>query len=384
MTFQWPWMLALLLTLPLLAAGYLAVERRRTARLTALGLGTAAGSAPTPRGATAPGGSTAPRRATATLRRYVPALIVLAGIGALVVALARPQAVVAIPREEGTVVLVIDVSASMAATDAGTVVSTGSTASPSAAPAWDSGTRIALAKAIASAFVERQPQSVVVGVVAFSDGGLSVQVPTNDQAAVLAAIDRLTPQRGTSVAQGITAALATITESRAPRNQGFYTDRIPAPTSEATAPTTEPAAPAPAAAPGSDTSAVVVLLSDGEDQGGPDPMEAAQAAADLGIRVMTVGIGSAGGTTIDLEGFQVHTQLDEAMLEAIAAATDGTYERADATDPASALTAVDEVLSTTLVAHEQDIEVTALVAGVGLLLVVLGSVTGFAVLGRLP
>ncbi|MBX3029060.1 MAG: VWA domain-containing protein [Chloroflexi bacterium] len=371
MTFQWPEMLALLLTLPLLAAGYLAVERRRAARLAALGLGTAAGSA------TTPGSATAGRRATATLRRYAPALIVLAGIGALVVALARPQAVVAIPREEGTVVLVIDVSASMAATDAGTVVSTGSAASPSAAPAWDSGTRIALAKAIASAFVERQPQSVVVGVVAFSDGGLSVQVPTNDQAAVLAAIDRLTPQRGTSVAQGISAALATIAESRAPHNQGFYTDRTPPPTSE-------PAAPAIAAAPGSDTSAVVVLISDGEDQGGPDPLEAAQAAADLGIRVMTVGVGSAGGTTIDLEGFQVHTQLDEAMLGAIAATTDGTYERGDATGTEGALTSVDETLSTALVAHEQDIEVTALMAGLGLLLVVVGGVTGFAVLGRLP
>ena len=181
---------------------------------------------------------------------------------------------------------------------------------------------MAAAKAIATAFVERQPASVVIGVVAFSDSGLSVQVPTNDQSAVLAAIDRLQPQRGTSVAQGITAALTTIANAQAPQNQGYYTSRSPEPTA-----TPEPVPP------GSDDSAVIVLLSDGENNGGPDPIDAAQAAADRGVRIQTVGVGSPAGTDLQVGDFQVHTQLDEATLQQIASMTGGTYARADTADP---------------------------------------------------
>ncbi len=181
---------------------------------------------------------------------------------------------------------------------------------------------MAVAKAIATAFVERQPSSVVIGVVAFSDSGLSVQVPTNDQSAVLAAIGRLQPQRGTSVAQGITAALTTIAKAQAPQNQGYYTSRSPEPT----------ASPVPVPA-GSDGSAVIVLLSDGENTVRPDPIDAAQSAADRGVRIETVGVGSPGGTDLKVGDFQVHTQLDEATLRRIASMTGGTYARADTSDP---------------------------------------------------
>ena len=78
-------------------------------------------------------------------------------------------------------------------------------------------TRMDAAKAAAKAFVERQPPGVVIGVVAFSDAGLSVQAPTDDQAAVLAAIDRLGPEQGTSLGQGILASLSAIAAAEATR-----------------------------------------------------------------------------------------------------------------------------------------------------------------------
>ena len=101
----------------------------------------------------------------------------------LVLALARPQSVVSVPRVEGTVILAFDVSGSMAADDL-------------------EPTRMEAAKAAARGFVERQPASMLIGVVAFSDSGFSIQAPTNDQAHVLAAIDRLAPERGTSLGRG--------------------------------------------------------------------------------------------------------------------------------------------------------------------------------------
>ena len=125
------------------------------------------------------------------MRRHIPPALFLAGLTILIVALARPQTVVSLPRVEGTVILAFDVSGSMAADDM-------------------KPTRMEAAKAAARDFVQRQPPSVQIGVVAFSDNGFSVQVPTNDQDAILAAINRLTPQRGTSLANGIRASLNAI------------------------------------------------------------------------------------------------------------------------------------------------------------------------------
>src|SRR5690348_7816495 len=167
MSFIWPAVLILLLAIPLGVAVYVTRERRRRARVAAaLGpLQSAAGS----------GGR---RR---QIRRTIPAALLVTGLTVLVVAMARPESVIGVPRFEGTVVLAFDVSGSMGATDI--------------AP-----TRMEAAKAAARDFVSRQPKSIQIGVVAFSDAGFSVTVPTDDQSAVLAAIDRLGPERGTSVA----------------------------------------------------------------------------------------------------------------------------------------------------------------------------------------
>lgn len=338
MSFLWPSALLLLVLLPFAVVGHLAVERRRRARLAALGsLGVVAG--------TSAGGR---RRA---LRRWLPAALVLAGLASLVVALARPQAAVGVPRLEGIVVLAFDVSASMAADDL----------QPS---------RMEAAKAAAAAFVERQPAGVITGVVAFSDSGLSVQVPTSDQVVVRAAIARLHPERGTSLNEGVEAAVAAILTSEE-GIAGYYTNRSPEPT----------LMPDVRAEPVERTSAAIVLLSDGEATADRDPLAGARTAAREGIRVYTVGVGSPAGAVIDVEGFSVATQLDEQTLRAIAGLTDGAYHHAASADE---LVAVYDELDTRLTVRSETMEVTALVAAFGLGLLVLGGAAGLIWAGRLP
>jgi Ca-activated chloride channel family protein len=224
------------------------------------------------------------------------------------------------------------------------------------------------AKAAAKAFVERQPPTVQVGVVAFSDSGIAVQPATSDTAAILAAIDRLQPQRGTSLGSGILASLHAVELAEDP-NQGYYTNR-------------DPGASAAPVAPGSHTSAIVVLLSDGENNEAPDLQGAAQAAADKGIRIDPVGIGSPAGTTVDIGGFKVHTALDEATLTSIADTTHGTYLAApDAAHLADDYAKLDENLVTTAA---RPTEVTGLFAVFGLAAIVLGLLASVAWLGRAP
>ena len=167
--------------------------------------------------------------------------------------------------------------------------------------------------------MQRQPPSVQIGVVAFSDSGFSVQAPTNDQEAILAAINRLTPQRGTSLAHGILASLNTIAVAERPSRPRL----LQQPDADADTPRRR------RCRKGRTRSAVIVLLTDGENNEPPDPLAAAQAAADRGVRIYTVGIGSAAGATLHVNGFTVHTQLDEAMLQQIAQLTDGDYYNAE-------------------------------------------------------
>jgi Ca-activated chloride channel homolog len=333
MTFAWPFMLPLLLLIPPGVAAYLALGRRRARRIGAFGTFGRPGAV---------------ARSGVGRRRAIGPALVLVGLTAVIFALARPQAVLSLPHLEGTVVLAFDVSGSMAATD------------------FDP-TRMEAAKAAARAFVEKQPATVQVGVVAFSDSGIAVQAPTNDQAAVLAAIGRLEPQAGTSLAGGIAAALKSIASAEDP-TAGYYTNRSPA-----ASPTPVPA--------GTHSSAVVVLLSDGENTELPDPHDVTQAAADRGIRIHTVGMGTAAGTTLVIDGFQVHTQLDEAGLRQIAETTGGTYY--GASDQAH-LDAIYGNLDSGLVVKPQATEITSIVAGLGLAALLLGCLASLAWLGRAP
>lgn len=284
------------------------------------------------------------------LRRHIPPIFFLLALCILCVSLARPQTVISLPRVVGTVVLAFDVSGSMAADDL-------------------KPTRIEAAKVAAQDFIQRQPRSVQIGIVVFSDSGVVVQAPTNDQDALLAAIKRLTPQRGTSLANGILAALKMIATVGAPDTH-FYSNLTPAPT------------PTPTAMPkGTYTSAVIILLTDGNNNESPDPLEAAQAAAQRGVRIYTVGIGSVTGTNLKINGFTLHTELDEATLKQISTLTDGSYYQAD---NAQDLLKIYENINTQLVVKPEDTEVTSIFAGVGIVFLLIGAAFSLLWFSRLP
>ncbi|HET7375919.1 MAG TPA: VWA domain-containing protein, partial [Anaerolineae bacterium] len=283
-------------------------------------------------------------------RRHLPFLFFLIGLTILIVALARPQAVVSLPKVQGTVILAFDVSGSMAADDL-------------------KPTRMEAAKAAARDFVQRQPLTVQIGVVAFSDTGFNIQPPSNDQEAILAAIDRLSPTRGTSLANGILISLKTLFAGGPPPEE-LYSNLLLTPT-----PTPEPVAK------GSYNSAAIVLLTDGENTVNPDPLQAAQTAADRGVRVYTIGIGSAAGTTLKVNGFTVHTQLDETMLKQISQITDGQYYQAE---NEADLKSIYDQLGSQLVIKPEATEVTGLFAGAGIIILLIGGLLSLLWFSRLP
>ena len=284
------------------------------------------------------------------VRRHIPPALFLVALTILIVALARPQAVVSLPRLEGTVILTFDVSGSMAADDL-------------------KPTRMEAAKAAARAFVQRQPSTVQIGVVSFSDAGFATHAPTNDQNAILAAINRLTPQRGTSLARGIEASLTVIAagSGQAPPGSGN---------------STLPPGPTPAVVPpGTYTSATIVLLTDGENNAPPDPLAAAQAAADRDVRIYTVGVGSTAGATLHIDGFTVRSRLDEATLQRISQITGGAYYNAANEQH---LHTIYDNLDTQLVIEPQKTEVTSLFAGASILVLMIGGTLSLLWFGRLP
>jgi Ca-activated chloride channel family protein len=263
-----------------LLLGYRVLDRRRTELLAAFGTASRPG-APTTTGA---------RRAA--WRRHLPPMLLLAGLAVLMVGIARPHATVQVPRVAGTVILAFDVSNSMTATDV--------------APS-----RLGAAQEAAISFVRAQPDTVDIGVVSFDQAAMTARQPTNDHEQVEATISRLRPAGATSLGQAILASLTTIIGRPVVLPQ--------------------PDAPLPADL-GYWPSATIVVLSDGEDTGGPDAVAAAEIAAVAGVRIQTVGIGTVEGTTIEVDGFQVATALNESLLTEIAQATAGTYQRAGDVD----------------------------------------------------
>jgi len=281
------------------------------------------------------------------IRRHVPVLIFLLGITILLISLARPQARVSLPKYEGTVILVFDVSGSMAADDV--------------LP-----TRIEAAKSAAYEFVENQPASVQIGVVAFSDGGISVQTPGTDRDITIATIERLVPRRGTSVGNGILVGLNAIAVDAGDppliNNNSLSSAEDVIDTPQGWYP-----------------SAVIVLFSDGENNEVPDPLFITDLAIDLGVRIYTVGIGSKEGTVINVEGMNIHSQLDESILLQVAEVSGGQYYfAADEND----LSRIYDDLEPTLSIKPDELELTALFAGLGILLFSLGGALSFLWFGR--
>jgi len=284
-------------------------------------------------------------------RLHVPALLFLTGITILILSLARPQAAISLPRIEGTVILTFDVSGSMAAEDL-------------------QPTRMEAAKAAAREFVDNQPPSVLVGVVAFSDGGITVQAPTEKREDVLATIDRLVPRRGTSLGNGMLVALNTIVVDAGNPSFLSATDL------------SDPSQPAPDSVPeGWYPSSAIVLLTDGENNQSPDPALVADLAADLGVRIYTVGIGSTEGAIIKVDGFTVLSKLDEPLLQYISATTGGAYYNAGSEEE---LRRIYGDLEPKLSIKTEEMEVTSLFAGIGMSLFLAGGLISILWFGRVP
>ena len=198
---------------------------------------------------------------------------------------------------------------------------------------------------------------------AFSDGGISVLPPTNEQADIIAAINRLSPQRGTSLASGIQSGLELIARS---------TGQQIAQAAPGT-PTPPP--------PSSGSNGVIVLLTDGENNMSPDPLEAANLASDAGVRIDTIGVGSPQGVTLKVNGFVVHTQLDEETLKQISDISGGTYFNAQNEQE---LHQVFDGIQPRLVVKQEEIEVTSLFAALGMVLLLLGGAFSLLWFGRIP
>ena len=337
MSFTWPRLLWLLALVPVLIAVYLQVlrhQRKNTVRYAglvhardALGRG--------------PG-----------FRRHVPALLFLLGVAASVVALARPSATLMLPGFRGTVILSLDVSGSMRAMDI-------------------KPTRMDAVKDAALTFVNEEPQGMRFGIVAFSGAAIIVQTPTIDKEQVRAAIERLSPQMYTAIGSGLLTALDAIFKK--PFGEQEYTAStplVPAPQDQ------EP----PPVPPGSNSSAAIILLSDGQSNQGPDPLEAAEKAANLGVKVFTVGVGTAKGANINLDGFTFHAILDEPTLKKIALITRGRYFKASS---AEELRSIYQSFGTRLGLEEQNTEITALFVAAAVALFLLMGVLSIVWFNRL-
>jgi Ca-activated chloride channel family protein len=290
------------------------------------------------------------------IRRHIPPALFLASLLFMTVAVARPVTVVSMPVQEGVVILAIDVSGSMQAEDL----------KPN---------RIEAAKEAAKAFVARQGEDVSVGIVSFAGDASLVQSPTTDHDLVIKAIDRLRTQRATAIGRGLLTSLDAIFEND---------EEIP-PSVQALQrlEQTGGQGPMPSRPPGGtlNAPATIILLSDGQNNQFPAPLQIIGEAISRGIRVYTVGVGSAEGTILRLQGRQIRTRLDEATLKQIAELTEAEYYNAS---NSADLREVYEKLSTQLVLREQKTEVTSYLTAIAAVLSILAGAFSLLWFNRLP
>lgn len=334
MTFLFPEMLWLLALLPAVAYGYFVLLRRRkklVAQFPNLALVREA------------------LGARSWLRRHLPALLLLLGFAAALLATARPAATLRLPYAYDTVILTLDISRSMAADDV----------KPS---------RLAATQAAVRSFIAGQPRHTRIGLVAFASTAAVVQAPTNDAETVLAALDQLQLQNSTAIGTAVLVSLGAIFPERQfdlYRN-GRGKRALPADRERAAS---EESAPKPVA-PGSYKSAVIVLLSDGSATTGVHPIEAARIAADTGVRIFTVGVGTPNGRVTLPNGAEIRVVPDEDTLKEMAAITKGDYFYAGS---APDLTKIYSQLAQNLSAEKKNQEVSALFAALAALLLISGA-----------
>jgi Ca-activated chloride channel family protein len=271
----------------------------------------------------------------------------LLALATLIVAGARPTAVITLPLVEQTVILAMDVSGSMRATDV----------EPN---------RLVASQNAAKAFIAELPRTVRVGVVSFAGTAAIVQPPTLSREEVTAAIDRFQLQRATAIGSGLILSLAAIfPDAGIDLSQVTGARNMPKALGEQ--PKEKEFTPV---EPGSYASAAIILLTDGQRTTGPDSMDAARMAADRGVKVYTVGIGTKEGDTIGFDGWSMRVRLDEETLKQVSMATRAEYFYAGT---ALDLKKVYQSLGARLTSQKKETEVTALFAGVGALLMLLAA-----------
>jgi|tagenome__1003787_1003787.scaffolds.fasta_scaffold20889828_2 Ca-activated chloride channel family protein len=338
MTFLWPTSLWLLCLLPVMVALYVHILRRRkkfalsysNLALVKSALG-----------------------ASASWRRHVPPAIFLASFAFMLLALARPAAVMTLPSQHETVILAMDVSGSMRADDV-------------------KPTRLAAAQAAARAFLKDTPKTTRVGLVAFAGSAALVQAPTHNRDDIHAAIEALQLQNATAVGSGILVSLKAIFPDQDFEIRSFGGLRAgggsaAAGGSRALGVPKSDVKPVP---PGSYKSAVVILLTDGQTTTGPDPVDAARLAAERGVRVFTIGVGTPDGQILTGEGWSIRVRLDEDALKVIADMTRGEYFFAG---NAPDLKKIYEGLNSKLVMEKKETEVTAVFTAVAAMLALLAA-----------
>ena len=331
MTFLWPQFLWLLLVLPVLVAVYvwlLGRKKKMALRYASLSI---------VREAMGPGQS---------FRRHLPPLLFLLSLAAMLVASSRPFAVVTLPSQNQTIMLAMDVSGSMRATDV----------LPN---------RLVASQNAAKAFLAELPRTVRVGVVAFAGTAAVVQSPTLSRDDLVTAIEKFQLQRGTAIGNGIVVSLAELFPEAGIDVESMQKGRD-RPRGTSLEQTLKNRADDKTVkkefvpvAPGSYTSAAIILLTDGQRTTGVDSLDAAKIAADRGVRVYTVGVGTVEGETIGFEGWSMRVKLDEETLKGIARTTQAEYFYAGTADD---LKKVYEALSARLTVEKKETEISGLLA----------------------
>ncbi len=297
-------------------------------------------------------------------RRHVPPAMIFLAIALLLLALSRPTAPVPLPWAKSTILLAIDISRSMRVQDV----------KPS---------RMVAAQDAAKAFLAEVPKHIEVGLVTFAGSAQVAQRATIDRPSLVGAIDAIQMQLGTAIGNAIVVCLSelfpdhgidlaemTFGSSRRETTRSLDDKQAgKAPPKEIT--------PVP---PGSYESAAIILLSDGRRTTGVDTLEAAKMAADRGVRIYVVGLGTPEGHTALGEGMAIYLQLDEPTLRHVAQITGGEYHHAGT---AEALRSVYQKLGSKLQVSKRDTELTALLAAVAALLLVAGAGLSVLWFGRI-
>jgi Ca-activated chloride channel family protein len=285
------------------------------------------------------------RQSVPQWQRYLCVALLLVALGIIGASIAGPRSSLPLFADQRTIVLAMDVSGSMAAEDI--------------AP-----TRLAASQMAANALVNESPPNMRIGLIAYGEEARVLQTPTYDRRSLHQAIDRMKADGGTAMGDGMLLALSTIFEE-----PSVATANLDVPDAAHSQMRTKgakpPAQQLPAATPATAASmkqakaAAIVLLTDGKNSDGVDPMMAAQIARVKGVKVYTVGFGTKGGVVRLGPNYSVRTPIDEPALKAIAQATDGNYFHAESGDE---LTRIYRDLRQRLQGDQDRTEVTALFA----------------------